>query len=80
MTGGAGQDGFWISPGDGADRITDFSHGSDVIDLRDFGFGSLANVSISNVTGGSLIDLGGGNSVMVNNMSVHQWAASDFLL
>jgi hypothetical protein len=37
-------------------------------------------MSTSNVVSGSLIELGGGPSVMVNGASVHQWAASDFLL
>lgn len=69
-----------IFRGEGNDRITDFARGSDVIDLRNFGFGIFANMSISNVVGGSLIDLGGGHSVMVNGISVHQWASSDFLL
>jgi Ca2+-binding RTX toxin-like protein len=84
LTGGFGDDMFVFNSGGGADTITDFGEGNDVIDLRDFvdsGYDSLANV-ISHSTqtdNGVSIDLGNGDSVTLEGVDLNSLHTDDFL-
>ena len=83
LTGGAGSDTFVFSPGGGADIITDFMAGVDMIDLRGFagmGYASLADVSShSTQTGADLIiDMGGTNSIQLTGVNLASLHAADF--
>ena len=83
LTGGAGSDTFFFSPGSGADTITDFMAGVDMIDLRGFagmGYASLADVSShSTQTGADLIiDMGGTNSIQLTGVNLASLHAADF--
>ena len=82
LTGGFGDDTFVFNSGGGADIITDFGEGNDVIDLSDFaGYDSLANVkSHSTQTGNDVtIDLGNGNSVTLEGVDLNSLHTDDFL-
>jgi Ca2+-binding RTX toxin-like protein len=84
LTGGFGDDVFVFNSGGGADTITDFGEGNDVIDLSDFadsGYDSLANVkSYSTQIGNDVnIDLGNGNSVTLGGVDLIGLHADDFL-
>ncbi|WP_058754133.1 glycosyl hydrolase [Sphingomonas endophytica] len=62
LYGGAGADRFVFADGSGKDVIADFARG-DRIDLTAYGFDHAPTVT--NVQGGSLIDLGHGDSILV---------------
>ena len=83
LTGGAGSDTFVFSQGGGADIITDFMAGVDVIDLSAFaglGYASLADVSShSTQTGADLIiNMGGANSIQLTGVNLASLHAADF--
>jgi hypothetical protein len=84
LTGGFGDDTFVFNSGGGADTITDFGEGNNVIDLSDFadsGYDSLANViSHSTQTGNDVtIDLGNGDSVTLEGVDLNSLHTDDFL-
>ena len=47
LAGGPGNDVFVFGPGDGADTVTDFSSGTDKIDLTAFGIESVEDVDMT---------------------------------
>jgi Ca2+-binding RTX toxin-like protein len=78
-----GADEFVFAPDSGRDTIFDFEQGKDLIDVRDYGAQSLADLTIVSSGGHSFIDLNGvaadnaGNEVTVLN--IQTLVASDFL-
>ena len=84
LTGGAGADRFVFAPGGGAETVTDFSHAQgDRIDLTAFaGLHTLSQVlaSAGQVGADTVIGLGGGASVTLDNVQLSSLTASDFAL
>ncbi|MCB2113843.1 MAG: hypothetical protein KDD85_09900 [Parvularculaceae bacterium] len=86
LIGGLHDDTFRFSPGDGADRINDFgaggATGNDLIQLKDYGpaFDTFAEVmaAASQQGGDTLIDFGGGDSILLVGINVGQLNAADF--
>ena len=67
----------------GADRIKDWEDGTDLIDLSDFGFASFAEVeAIASATGGvnTRLNFGDGNQVVIENLLVDDFDATDVIL
>lgn len=87
LFGGGSADRFVFQPGDGADAIKDFSQSEgDVIDLRAFNISTffeldfVANLSSSAPFGGNtLIDLGGGDVLTVENVELSGLSDDDFV-
>jgi Ca2+-binding RTX toxin-like protein len=79
LTGGKGPDTFVFGAASGLDRITDFEKG-DVLQLSKAQFGSFADLAgkIQKTGADTVIDLGGGNIVTLQNF-VGSLSASDFL-
>ncbi len=71
LYGGGGADRFVFAAGSGKDVIGDFGKG-DRIDLDAYHFAAAPGVS--NVQGGALIDLGGGNSILVSGVTADHLA------
>ncbi|WP_294196722.1 glycosyl hydrolase [uncultured Sphingomonas sp.] len=71
LYGGGGADRFVFAEGSGKDVIADFGRG-DRIDLTDYHFGTAPTVT--NVHGGALIDLGGGDSILVAGVTADHLA------
>ena len=85
LDGGPGNDLFVVSPGGGADHITDFMAGGadDSVDLTAYAhIGSFEQVLAGAVQVGSdtVLELGDEDSVTLNNVSRNALAASDFTL
>ncbi len=69
LTGGAGFDRFIFQPNAGtADLITDFTDNGDHIDLTRFNLTDLSG-HITDTVGGALIDLGGGQTLLVSGIT-----------
>lgn len=86
LSGGTGTDVFIFGRNSGVDEITDFKNNTDKLDLSAFAVSSrqdLTNAGAIIENGaGSIIDLtaiGGDGEIMVEDMSVAQWSASDFI-
>ena len=80
MTGAGGSDVFVFSEGGGADTVKDYADGSDLVDLHDFaGLNSIGDLTISQQGAHAYIDLGGGDSITLENLSVAALDNSDFL-
>ena len=78
LTGGGGADVFrYRLAGFGADTITDFTRGADVIDLRNTGL-SLADLNISDSGQDRVID-GGGNTITLTGQAGVTLNATDFM-
>lgn len=75
LTGGAGGDTFGFSAGFGADRITDFTTGQDVIHFD--GFSALTGTSV--VGGDTVIDMGAGNSITLVGFTHGLTAGTDYV-
>ncbi|WP_333698368.1 Ig-like domain-containing protein [Kordiimonas lacus] len=88
LTGGAGADTFMFGANSGNDTITDFSTADDLLDLRftvtDFADASAVQAAASDATqsgvDGLLIDLGGGQSVFLQGLSMADFASLDITL
>lgn len=79
LIGGVGADLFIFSQGSGVDTISDFG-GGDRIDLRDLSdLQSFGDLSISNISNNSSIDLGNGNRIIVENFASTSFNANDFI-
>ena len=71
LTGGLGADAFWFGFGSGADTITDFSASdNDRINIHTYTQGTENDLLLSQVGNDTVIDLGGGNVVTVQNTLV----------
>ncbi|NOX74601.1 MAG: calcium-binding protein, partial [Alphaproteobacteria bacterium] len=84
LTGSSGADTFVFTQRAGDDVITDFTNGSDKIDLSGFGVAySAISAATSAVTGGVLIDLdlvGGSGSIFLESFVLGNLDVSDFIL
>lgn len=81
LLGGAGADSFVFRRGDGADRLDDFQPGADRLVLT--GFGLTAEAAFARMTttsAGTLLDLGGGDSVLLAGVLRTSLLASDLVL
>ncbi len=86
LTGGDGDDTFLFFRGDGEDTIKDFAAGAGTDDvIRLFGFGaafdSFAEVIAASFDDGTntTINFGGGNSILLNNVTVGDLHQDDFI-
>ena len=81
LAGGPGEDTFVFGPGDGADTVTDFSGGTDRIDLTGFDIERVEDVSMTVGDDGVTIDLAdiGGGTVLLAELTVLP-EAGDFLV
>jgi Ca2+-binding RTX toxin-like protein len=81
LLGGDGDDTFVVAPGAGVDQINDFVAGAstdDALDLTAFGLGT-APVGVQ-ADANTLIDLGGGDTVILLNVVAANLHADDFIL
>ena len=85
LTGGTGDDKFIFTRGSGGDTITDFKAGvgtDDVIELRGYGFTSLADVRAVSIQNGAnvVINLGqGANVLTLVGVQLADLSADDFI-
>ena len=83
MSGGGGADTFiFTQQANAADRISDFVHGTDKIDISDASFSGLTNfASLSLSTDGldTVIGLGSGQTIRLNFVNAATLTASDFI-
>src|SRR5690606_13815752 len=82
LFGEAGSDTFVFGTGSGADVIGEFLHGEDQIDISAYGFSSFAELanSFHQVGADGAIDLGGGNLIVLHNVTMSTLDAGDFVL
>ena len=81
LTGGGGADVFVFAPADGHDRITDFTDGSDKIDLTGFGFASFPDAKAHFADAGSVCVFTFGSDVLtVNGLALAQIVMTDLLI
>jgi len=87
LNGMGGDDLFVFAAGDGLDMINDFTAGAgsdDVIDLQAFaGFNTFADVQAATANdgfGNAVINLGGGDQIMLQGVGLAALHADDFLL
>ncbi len=68
--------------GGGFDRIKDFDNGTDVIDIRSFGYASFGNVlSLANNVGVNMrLNFGGGDILFIENFQLADFDISDVLI
>jgi len=79
LVGGGGADTFvqnFSEPG--ADTITDFNPGQDTINFT--GLDDLANISVEEADGGTLINAGPGNSLFVEGVTLDQFSADNITI
>jgi len=81
LSGGAGGDTFVFGKKFGSDVITDFTAADDTIEFSAKVFASFAQVQAASSQQGSdvLINAGGGNMVLIENVLLSDLTASDFL-
>ena len=81
LRGQAGDDVFVFEAGHGADTITDFTSGRDLIDLTALGVRGFAAVSARSVPGGVRLDLSdqGGGTILLRGLDIDDLDAGDFL-
>ena len=81
LAGGPGDDVFVFGPGDGADTVTDFSGGTDKLDLTAFEIESVDEISMTTNDDGVTIDLSDidGGSILLAGITTTP-DAGDFLL
>ena len=81
LTGGAGADVFVFEPYHGADTITDFTHGEDLIDLTEIaGVSRFGDVRLRAAGGATVLDLTryGGGVIRLEDTAVSDFGAGDF--
>ena len=81
LSGGPGNDVFVVGPGEGADTVTDFSGGTDKIDLTAFEIESVEDLDMATGDDGVTVDLSGidGGSLLLAGLTVLP-DAGDFLV
>ena len=77
LTGGGGADHFVFNRGNGSDTITDFQHGTDVIDLRSMGV-AMTDVSIAAGPTGAVVHVAD-DAITLTNVAASQVDSHDFL-
>ncbi len=80
LTGGAGADTFVFRSDPGRDTITDFTTGTDRIDLRGYGIWDVADLVISDSSGKTRVSLGNGAYVELLGVDATSLTAADFIL
>ena len=83
MSGGAGADTFFFVVGDtGTDTITDFENDVDQLNLQHFAFSSTQQVldAASSSGADTVIDLGGGASIVLQGFAFSNFDAADILI
>jgi Ca2+-binding RTX toxin-like protein len=82
LRGGGGADVFVFEVGGDIDRVREFADGVDRIDVSDFGFASAADVlALASQTGNRVeIDLNGSDMIVLNNLSIADLDAGDFII
>ena len=75
----AGADVFVFEAGSGADRIRDFGNGADTIDLTDFGLTGLGDLTLAQQGSDTLIALGTGETILLDDTLAGGLTAGDFL-
>ncbi len=81
LTGGAGADVFVFEPHHGADTITDFMHGEDLIDLTEIaGVARFGDLRLRAVRGATVLDLTrhGGGVIRLEDTAASDFGAGDF--
>ena len=78
---GPGNDVFVFGPGDGADTVTDFSGGTDKVDLTAFDIESVEEIAMNTTDDGVTIDLSDidGGSILLAGLTTLP-DAGDFLV
>ncbi|MBM7066369.1 hypothetical protein [Actibacterium sp. 188UL27-1] len=81
LTGGRSSDTFIFAEIDSpsSDIITDFEDGRDVIDVSDFDFDGLADIQVSQVGQDTVLIFAEANAVRLQDVSVDQITADDFI-
>ncbi len=80
LVGGTGADIFALRPGDGTDRIEQFTSGKDQLALLGFGRSAGAILALSvQETEGLRIDLGGGDGVLLAGLTRGQLTTADII-
>lgn len=90
ITGGGGRDTLWgddgsdrfvFATGSGVDEVVDFTRGADKIDLAGYGITGFSQLQgmISQSDSDALINLGGGNTITLDDIVASQLTASDFV-
>ena len=82
LTGGGGADVFIFGQGDDVDTITDFTDGEDMIDLSDFGISDFDTLDdlFTEVDGNVQIDFGNGDILIIEDTTITDLTADDFVL
>ena len=80
LTGGADNDVFVIGASSGADTITDFTLGADKIDLQALGINAIEDLTLTDVKGNVVIDLGDGNQITLEGRAAAELDNDDFIL
>jgi hypothetical protein len=81
LTGGPGADTFYFAYGDGLDTITDFAHGTDVIDLHNYGIASFAELQPFMTQSGAdtLIAFDAQNHITLTGVTMSTLTSGDFV-
>jgi len=83
LTGGEGEDFFVFDTGNGDDVVTDFEDGLDLLDVSGRGVNFDLSATINGaqqIENDTLIDLGAGDSVLLQNFLLADLDANDFLV
>ena len=81
LTGGSGEDTFVFlrSSREDADTVTDFEDGLDLFDVSEFGFTSVADITVEQAGANTLITFDALNSVTLSNTDANLIEDQDFL-
>ncbi len=83
LSGGDDADEFFFGPGSGIDTVTDFTTGTDVINVSAYGFADFADLSnqISDINGRAQINLNGTTDVLrLNGVLTADLSEGDFVI
>lgn len=84
LYGDGGNNEFVFGPGGGADKVMDFAAGRDVIRIVGSGYGNFGDLltaggAVSQVGADTVIDLGGGDSITLQAVSMSKLGEASFL-
>jgi len=88
LSGGAGDDDLWGDGGadtfvfadGGQDKIHDFEPGIDQIDVSAYGFAAAVLANTTEEGGDSFVDLGGGDIIKIDDITLAQLGEGDFIV